>query len=89
MGPNQDLTKTSVFYLWSIFHVIYPMWNSVLFVFICLASFCFEQGVGFVSLNDTLVARVPLPTNPLEERLLFLKHQGSVTRTWGDIFKAV
>lgn len=42
-----------------------------------------------MSLNDTLVARVPLPTNPLEERLLFLKHQGSVTRTWGDIFKAV
>ena len=27
MGPNQDLTKKSVFYLWSIFHVIYPVWT--------------------------------------------------------------
>lgn len=52
-----------------------------------LLFFCFEQGVGFMSLNDTLVACVP--AGLLRGEASVFKHQGSATQTWGGILKAV
>lgn len=63
-----------------------------LFLHVCVIHlacffFCFEQGVGFVSLNDTLVACVP--AGLLRGEASVFKHQGSATQTWGGILKAV